>query len=171
MGCINSKKIKSANLSRNISISDLSEKQINKNNLLNADRTVPEYAIKDYKTWAKVVYVYDGDTCHIVINYRDELVKLKCRIYGMDTPEMRGGSKIESLYAKRAKDKLITLTENRLLWVNVLNNDDKYGRYLTKLYLDREEKLDISKIMIENGLAYKYDGGKKLKFEEWYKKI
>ena len=38
---------------------------------------------------AKVVDVYDGDTCSIVIKLNNQWTKFKVRAYGYDSPEMR----------------------------------------------------------------------------------
>ena len=38
---------------------------------------------------AKVVDVYDGDTCTVIFYYKDEPIKFKCRCKGYDSPEMK----------------------------------------------------------------------------------
>lgn len=136
--------------------------------LMNADRDTPDRSIRDHKAWANVVYVYDGDTCHIVINYQNVLTKLKCRVNGIDTPEIRTSNPEEKAHAIRAKERFIELTQDRLVWVHVLNNDDKYGRYLVKFFIDSEEVHAIDRIMIEENYGYAYDGGTKIDFEDWY---
>jgi endonuclease YncB( thermonuclease family) len=49
-----------------------------------------------------------------------------------------------------------------------MSSNDKYGRYLTKIYTDSTEAQSVSDILIAEGLAYAYDGKTKKKFEEWY---
>ena len=38
---------------------------------------------------AKIVYIYDGDTIHIVFKYKNQFYRWNCRINGVDTPELR----------------------------------------------------------------------------------
>lgn len=45
---------------------------------------------------------------------------------------------------------------------------DKYGRVLIKIYDD--DYNCINDLLVREGLAYKYDGGTKKKFEEWFNK-
>lgn len=138
--------------------------------LLNADRDIPDRSIRNVQTWAKVVYVYDGDTCHIVIDHKEELTKLKCRVYGIDTPEIRTKNAREKEVGYQARDRFKELTNDRLIWVNIINNsDDKYGRYLVKFFMDSEEVYPIDTILINEGLGYAYFGDTKVKFDEWYK--
>ena len=47
------------------------------------------FTLKGTKAEAKVVYIYDGDTCDVV--FREEkmgLVRFKCRLSGFDAPEL-----------------------------------------------------------------------------------
>ena len=137
--------------------------------LLSTDRTVEELSIRNLKTWANVVYVYDGDSCHIVINHNGDEIKLKCRVYGIDTPELRTSNPLEKEHGIRARDRFSELTDDRLVWVNILNdNDDKYGRYLVKFFMDSKEEHAIDKILINEGYGYEYYGDTKLAFDDWY---
>lgn len=135
--------------------------------LMEADRDVPDRSIQDFHSWAKVVYVYDGDTCHIVIKYQGQLTRLKCRVYGIDTPEIRSKNPKEKEFAILARDRFIELTKDRLIWVNIMNNDDKYGRYLVSFFLDSEEIQSIANILIKEGYGYAYFGGTKQAAEDW----
>lgn len=136
--------------------------------LMEADRRVTDRSIRDLRTWAKVVYVYDGDTCHIVIKYQGELTRLKCRVYGIDTPEIRTKNAEEKECAIQARDRFVEMTNDRLVWVNILNNDDdKYGRYIVKFYLDSKEVDAIDRILIEENHGYAYYGGTKEDFNDW----
>lgn len=48
-----------------------------------------------YRYRAKVKSVYDGDTCTVDIDlgFHITLRDIKVRLYGVDTPELRGGTK------------------------------------------------------------------------------
>ena len=57
--------------------------------LINLRDDVKFFDLKDQTFNAKVVDVYDGDTCSIVIRLNNEWTKFKVRAYGYDTPEMK----------------------------------------------------------------------------------
>jgi endonuclease YncB( thermonuclease family) len=51
------------------------------------DVTIPLFVLKESYT-AKVVSVYDGDTCHVVIRFNNQWTRFKVRCNGYDSPEM-----------------------------------------------------------------------------------
>jgi len=128
----------------------------------------PEFGISDLKGWAKVLKVYDGDTIHIALIFKGDVYKLTCRILGIDTAELKTKNVKEKEHAVKARDRVISLTKDGLMWAHVMSSNDKYGRYLTKIYTDSTEAQSVSDILIAEGLAYAYDGKTKKKFEEWY---
>jgi micrococcal nuclease len=103
---------------------------------------------------------YDGDTCYISISSLPKsLHKMSIRVLGIDTPEIRGKCKKEKELALKARvfanetfraAKVIKFLD--LKW-------DKYGgRILSNVYLDGYLYADM---IINEGLARPYDGGKK----------
>ena len=70
-----------SNLSNNTHeiLSKLKEKTLN----------TPILTLEGYFSVAKVVSVYDGDTCRVVIPFKGEFYKWNVRLDGYDTPEMR----------------------------------------------------------------------------------
>lgn len=100
--------------------------------------------------------IYDGDTCCIIIKTEDKYKKITCRLYGMDTPELRSHTNEEKKNANISKNILINLltdykTEDReykkaeikkiakeskkIILVECLNIKEKYGRILVNIYL------------------------------------
>lgn len=157
---------KIANISDDVVYSNLSDVQVT--NLLNATyKDTQEFTITNLKGWSKIVNVYDGDTVHIAIYFKDEIYKITCRILGIDTAELKTKNIREKEHAVKTKNRVIELTNDKLVWVNIVNSNDKYGRYLTKIYLDDTETRSISDILISEGLAYKYDGKTKKRFDDW----
>lgn len=127
------------------------------NELLNFNLdNAKSFILENYITEALVYKVYDGDTISILFKYRDEFLKDSCRIYGIDTPEMRSCDKEKEL-AYKARDFLSSLILNKIIKVHFLNLD-KYGRPLIRIYLDNS---DIGFLMIEKGYAKEYNGGTK----------
>lgn len=140
------------------------------NDLLNATYSnTPPYSAVGDECWSKVIKNYDGDSCWIAIIKENRVVKICCRLDGIDTPELRGGSAEETEVAKIARDKLAELVDDRLMFVKI-NDQDKYGRYLITLFDSNDEStaLNVNKELVRCGLACEYDGGKKPKFEDWY---
>jgi endonuclease YncB( thermonuclease family) len=136
----------------------------------------------------KVVEIYDGDTCKIVLSNNNNLQKFNCRLIGLDTPEMKPSldkpnRELEILNANKCRNRLLQLTTNcnceiesvlkkqelknllklnkKLLTVKCYDFD-KYGRLLVELVSDNNKL--INKILLEEGYAKAYDGGTKESF-------
>jgi endonuclease YncB( thermonuclease family) len=129
-------------------------------NKVNKDN-IPLFNLNGYKTYAKVVDVYDGDTCTIIFSWEKKLRKFKCRCYGYDSPEIKPRLDISDREdiiekAKLAKNRLNELT-NGIVYIECLDFD-KYGRLLVNLY---KNNVYINNTMIKEGHGYVYHGGKK----------
>ena len=114
-----------------------------------------EYAVK------KIVYVVDGDTVDIEIDLGFNLTKKeRVRLAGIDTPESRTRDLAEKELGLRAKDYLKQmLKDSKNLRVQT-SKDGKYGRMLGWFF---EDELNINLDMVQNGHAWAYDGGTKVK--------
>ena len=138
-------------------------------NLLNiSDKDARKFSIINLKTWAKVVKIHDGDTIHLVLYFNGEMFKITSRILGIDTAEINTDDMREKEYGIKARDRMIGLIQDKILWVHILSSDDKYGRYLTNLYTDDTESISIADILLSEDLAYEYDGGTKREFNDWH---
>lgn len=179
--CLNLKKNKSNDEKKN-QISTLEEELIKCKN-----DTIPEFSLDGLRTIGKIVQVYDGDTCKIVLINGDKLVKFTCRLNFIDCPEMRplkskANREIEIKHALRARNRLIQLSTNcncnienelskkeikLLLEKNTKTIDiqcykfDKYGRLLIVIF---NGKNTINDILLNEGHAKKYNGTKKEEF-------
>jgi endonuclease YncB( thermonuclease family) len=135
---------------------------------------VEEFSLKNKTFIGKVVDVYDGDTCKIVFYLDDKLVKFSCRLNGIDTPELKPlktkvnrDEEIEK--AKQCRNRLIELccdkidveSSNKLVYIKC-NDFDKYGRLLIDIYESKECECSINNILVKEGLARCYNGGKKI---------
>tara|TARA_B100000035_G_C20745280_1_gene441534 strand:- start:200 stop:652 length:453 start_codon:yes stop_codon:yes gene_type:complete len=134
---------------------------MNKLNNINSD-DISIFSLNGYSTQAKVVDVYDGDTCTIVFKWEGKYRKFKCRCYGYDSPEMKPRLNIKNRdeikeNAVKAKERLIELTAD-IVRVECMDFD-KYGRLLVKLYKNNNSL--INDIMINEGHGYVYHGGTK----------
>ena len=143
-----------------------------KQNLEDFDyKSIPLFSFNDTKTICRVVDVYDGDTCTIIFNFKDEIIKYKVRCLGYDSPEMKPSLKNENRIQEKEKAK-----EAKAFFQNLVNYNngltyihihgfDKYGRLLGTFYQNSSfEGKSVNSIMIENGHGYTYDGGTKKTF-------
>ena len=107
---------------------------------------------------AHVTYVYDGDTitCDVDCGFGLKMIKTKIRLYGIDTPELRGE---ESELGIHVRDILREKINNKdILLQTIKDKKGKYGRYLGILHLKEDGKyININDWLIENNYAVKYE--------------
>lgn len=109
---------------------------------------------------AKVVKVYDGDTITVIFHHKDEYNKWNCRIYGIDTPEIKTKNPEEKEAGIEARNFLKDLILEKIVTIECLDFD-KYGRLLINLFYNDK---NIMKLMIENNYGKLYFGGTKEAF-------
>jgi endonuclease YncB( thermonuclease family) len=109
-------------------------------------------------TIAKVIKVYDGDTVWIAVRCGDEICRFMCRLYGVDTDELRSKDPAEKKSAERARVFVTTFCLNKLVNVTVRDARDKYGRLLVNISVDG---VDLAGELLRLGLARPYFGGHK----------
>jgi len=122
--------------------------------------------IEKHNYSAKLVRVVDGDTCDAMIDLGfDTWVKKRIRFMGVDTWESRTRNleeKKKGLAAKAyVKDLLENSDEGKFLLKS--HGVGKYGRVLGELFVKGNEQ-SVNQLLIENGHAYEYEGGKKKVF-------
>ena len=112
-------------------------------------------------TVSKVNSVYDGDTFRVDINSLPPIVgkNIPIRVNGVDTPEIRGKCQYEKNLALEARDfvrdKLSNAKEIKL--TNLQRG--KYFRVVANVVVDG---VSLEQELLDNKLAYRYGGGKKL---------
>ncbi|CAB4002153.1 Hypothetical predicted protein [Paramuricea clavata] len=136
--------------------------QAEKQQLKLKNNSVPRFTLKGKQKYAKVVSVYDGDTCDLVF-YEDEHhiqtdkpVRYKCRMLGYDAPELEekpsgelargyltylctGGNantynaEDENLRTERRVQRKLDNNKDSLVYA-VFGGPGKYGRQLVTLY-------------------------------------
>ncbi len=103
--------------------------------------------------------VYDGDTitdADIDLGFK-VWINSSIRIDGIDCPEIRSKNQAEKELAKKAKE----FTETFCLGKHAILYSvkrEKFGRVLGKIFVDDKSLGDE---LIKQGLARKYDGGKR----------
>lgn len=94
--------------------------------------------------------IYDGDTITATIDcgFGVKLEKQKIRLYGIDTPEVRGSEKEEG---RKVRDILREkILEKNVILKTIKDKKGKYGRYLGIVFLDGE---NINDWLVKNGHA------------------
>lgn len=153
------------------------------------DKDVPEFSLKGRQFIAKVVDIYDGDTCKVLVPLEAGIVKFACRLIGLDTPEIKPpmnkpNREKEVIAAKQCRNRFIQLaTDCSIQLETVLKKDevkalidkntklvtincdefDKYGRLLVSM-VSTEGSKTFNQILIDEKLANAYDGGTKTQF-------
>jgi len=122
-----------------------------------------EYKVKS------IDHIVDGDTfdCTIDLGF-DVSIKIRVRMYGINTPESRTRDLEEKARGLESKERLIQLLnvgskgqDNLILQTK---KKGKYGRYLgivLRKRKDDEELLNINQRLIDEGFAVEYFGGKR----------
>ena len=122
--------------------------------------------INKYEYTAKLDRVVDGDTCDALIDLGfDTWVKKRIRFKGVDTWESRTRNKEEKVKGLAAKAHTKDLLENSDEGKFALRSYGvgKFGRVLGELFVKGETK-SVNDLLLENGHAYEYEGGKKKVF-------
>ena len=105
--------------------------------------------------------VYDGDTFRVNIDSLPPIVgkNIPIRVNGIDTPEVQGKCEYEKNLAIEARDfvrgKLANAKEIKL--TNLQRG--KYFRVVANVLVDG---VSLEQELLDNELAYEYNGGKKL---------
>lgn len=106
---------------------------------------------------AKIVYAYDGDTvtASVDLGFHFAFNKQKLRLYGIDTPELRGDT-LEA--ARAARDRLKELVLDKEVLIETFKDSKgKYGRYLAKVWFklqpDDESYVCLNDRLVEEGHA------------------
>ena len=122
--------------------------------------------INKYEYTAKLDRVVDGDTCDALIDLGfNTWVKKRIRFKGVDTWECRTRDLDEKKKGLAAKAFTKNLLENSDDGKFALRSHGvgKYGRVLGELFVKGETK-SVNDLLLENGHAYEYEGGKKKVF-------
>jgi len=110
---------------------------------------------------SRLVSVYDGDTFRVDIDSFPPIIgnNMSIRIYGIDTPEIRGTR------TKELADRAKSVTRSMLKKAKVIELRDmrrgKYFRIIADVWVDGK---NLGQYLIDQGLAKPYFGGKRAKW-------
>jgi endonuclease YncB( thermonuclease family) len=92
--------------------------------------------------------VYDGDTVsrmEVELGFNASMKKMKFRLFGINTPELRGGTDETKALARASRDRLRELIVGKEIQIKTFKGSDyvdkkgKYGRWLCIIYLLNED--------------------------------
>jgi len=114
-----------------------------------------------YTYRAIITSVYDGDTvtADIDLGMNIWLRGERLRLWGIDTPELRRGTRRQA--ARKARDFLRTqILGQKVIIKTIRDRKGKYGRYLAVIYKGR---VNINDLMISKSYARRYKARRKIK--------
>ena len=127
---------------------------------LDGNAKTPTFELKGHTVMAKCVNVYDGDTIHITIACYHPITgelqtsRLKCRMLGYNSAELRTQDADEKAKALLAKNALMNLILDKEVQVT-FRGKEKYGRELIQCSI---EGTDVCSYMLANGYGKEYTG-------------
>lgn len=131
------------------------------------EENVHRFTLEGLEKKAKVVSIYDGDTCDLAFYRKGELVRFKCRLEDVDAPELREvngklvrdflahlcmGKKPDKFDDSKIRDKKYLqekLDKNKCLVYAVFGKFDKYGRALVTLKIFSKGGKSINKMITD----------------------
>ena len=120
----------------------------------------------------KLERVVDGDTIDALIDVGFDIwIKKRIRYSGIDTWESRTRDleeKAKGLEAKARNKELLEKVSSKSGYFRLKSHGvGKYGRVLGEIFIEDKDgkQYNINKILISEGHAYIYDGGKKQIFK------
>ncbi len=145
------------------------------------DIETPIFSLNGLKTYSRIVNIIDGDTISLVIPVFNNYFKFTTRIKGIDTCEIHSSDPLIKAHGMKAKEKVCNLIckinidskkdiieylKNNiiLVWIECFNFD-KYGRLLADVY-NKDKSIMISNCLLDEKLAYLYEGDTKMTDEE-----
>jgi len=105
-----------------------------------------------YQYKAKVIDVYDGDTITAMVDlgfYHYQ--QMKFRLYGINTPEIRGEDRDRGIAVRDIVRAMIL--DKEVIINSYKDKQEKYGRYLANIIIG---DLDLNQWLVQNGHAEEY---------------
>ena len=112
-----------------------------------------------YSYNATILSIYDGDTVRadIDLGFDLKMANQSLRLFGLDTPEIRGEEREEGLEARDFLRSILPIG-TRFTLVTVKDKKGKYGRILSTIYLNQDDGtfLNVNQLLLDKGFAEIY---------------
>ncbi len=138
---------------------------------------LPRFGLAGTSTECKLLDACDGDTVDLAMVVFGRACIVRCRLAGINAPEMKGETRAAGLRARNrllqlatdqpisieepaVRDRLRQLLEpNRRVLFARLGRSDKYGRWLVELLPEQGAAASVNRTLVQEGHAQLYDGG------------
>lgn len=104
---------------------------------------------------AQIVSIYDGDTMRVDIDlgFGSWIRNQAIRLYGIDTPELRGEERPEGL---RVRDFVIEMCPigSTVMLESIRDRSGKYGRWLGRIHLP--DGRNLNQMLLDREMAIRY---------------
>ena len=108
-----------------------------------------------YQYKARVTRVIDGDTFDAEVDLGFKIfARIRFRLEGVDTPELRSKDEKERERAKDVKKFVVGMIEEKNVQIDSTKTG-KYGRWLATVFFN-SKKISLNKILLRSGYATKY---------------
>lgn len=110
-----------------------------------------------YTYKAIITAVYDGDTitADIDLGFRSWLKKVKLRLFGINTPEVRGENKERGKLVRDIVRDMIL--DKEVILRTYKDKQGKYGRWLADVYIEIDGKeVHLNQWLVEQNMAVPY---------------
>lgn len=166
-------------------VNTIDENQI-RNMLLSIDPRDVDCNLEKEVYVARCIKCYDGDSPTFLIIRNDKPEVIKTRLYGIDTPEMKGDTRERGIVSRNELISLLTdqnikksydyskleleelfLNNKKLCRIETIGTREKYGRLLCNVFIQKSETRDVNsdisvvEYMLNNDLGVEYYGGTK----------
>ena len=138
-------------------------------------RMTTENWIYTYK--CRFVDNYDGDsvTLDVDLGLKTWRLNEKARLFGVDTPELRGADKAFGAFVRDELERLITSSLESgytMLCETHKDRDGKFGRLLVTLHLVHSEKvgINVNDWLVKNKYAVSYFGASKAEIKAQHRR-
>lgn len=129
---------------------------------LQAMTDAPIFTLEGLRTRCKVVKVYDGDTCTVILPVKGEMLKFNCRLKGINAPELKPPKgmldrDVEISKAKSSQAGLADMIMDKVVTIRFYR-PEKYGRQLVELWNETADakftkETSVNQEMVRKGLA------------------
>lgn len=113
----------------------------------------------EYRYHAVIASIYDGDTfrADIDLGFSAWLKNVNFRMFGINTPEIRGGTAAEKAAGLAARDRLRELMPVGAAVTIQSTKAGKYGRYLADVFLETDAGVvHVNQVLLDEGHAVPY---------------